>query len=70
MTLIRLCEQGGAALEWSGEKRATQRNKDDLKWSNIKLCLTQLFLGAIVKFVELEVFSASNKEVLLWVERG
>lgn len=30
--------------------------------------LTQFFLGAVVKFVELEVLATRDKEVLIWVE--
>ena len=38
--------------------------------SSVSPVLTQLFLGAVVKFVELEVLSAGNKEVFIWVEGG
>lgn len=32
--------------------------------------LTQLLLGAVVKLVQFEILSSSNKEVLFWVEGG
>lgn len=38
--------------------------------SDFSVLLTQLFFGAVVKFVKFEVFSSSYKEVLLWVEGG
>lgn len=39
-----------------------------IQWST--LLLTQLFLSAVVKLVELEVITTGNKEVLFWMQGG
>lgn len=39
-----------------------------IQWSI--LLLTQLFLSAVVKLVELEVITTGNKEVLFWMQGG
>lgn len=39
-----------------------------IQWTT--LLLTQLFLSAVVKLVELEVITTGNKEVLFWMQGG